>query len=348
MQGGIAVKMRSLKTKAQRDLFRQEVTDGVIKLLEKGESAWTRPWTQHERSNLPHNGVTGRFYRGCNVMWLSFIAMAQEYKSNEWGTYKQWQTEHARMLKKQGVNVEQRTSVTSSGKERKYWWNVDDNCAIGAAKKGEKAHPAILFKPLKITEKDDDDNETFKVIPLMRAFPVFNRNQTVLPDRAVKATDNEPRDITDWEHDTMALVEAHGVDYREGGDRAFFNYRQDYVQVPVLEAFKSAEGRVATILHEVTHWTGHPSRLDRDIDEGFGSLGYAREELVAEMGSAMLSAYMGIPQIDLENHASYIQTWANRLKEKDGHNYLFRASSAAQKAVDYLMETKWGDDAEAQ
>ena len=336
MQGGIAVKMRSLKTKAQRDLFRQEVTDGVIKLLESGTTAWTRQWKLHERSNLPHNGVTGRFYRGCNVMWLSFIAMGKGYNSNEWGTYNQWATEHARILRKQGVKVEQRTA----GK-RKYWWNVDEGCAIGAAKKGESAHPAILFKPLKITEKDSNGKETLKVIPLMRAFPIFNRNQTVLPDRAEKATDDEPRDITNWEEDTMALVETHGVDFREGGDRAYFNYNKDFVQVPALEAFKSPEGRVATILHEVTHWTGHPSRLDRDIDGGFGSVGYAREELVAEMGSAMLSAYMGIPQIDLENHASYIQSWANRLKEKDGHTYLFRASSAAQKAVDYLMETTW-------
>ena len=342
------MKMRSLKTKGQRDLFRQEVTDNVIRLLEKGQTAWTRPFKEYERSNLPHNGVSGRFYRGSNVWWLSAIAQAERYTSNEWGTYKQWQAEHAKMLKKQGVNVEQRTSVTKNGKERKYWWNVDDNCAIGAAKKGESAHPAILFKPIRITEDEGTADERVKVIPLMRAFPVFNRDQTVLPARAENADETEVRDITDWEDDTMALVERHDVDFREGGDRAFFNYRRDFVQVPVMEAFHTPEGRVATILHEMTHWTGHSSRLDRDISGGMWSESYAREELVAEMGSAILQAHMGIPSIDLENHASYIQSWASALKEKDGHNYLFRASSAAQKAVDYLMETTWEDDAKTQ
>ena len=155
-------------------------------------------------------------------------------------------------------------------------------------------------------------------------------------------------DMTEAETTLMGFIEDHEVDLRYGGSRAAFNYRDDFIKMPKRDNFRTTQGHLATLAHEFVHWTGFKTRLNRNIENRMGDFDYAREELVAETGSAMLCAMLGIPYDALENHASYIQTWARRLKEKDGHNYLFRASSAAQKAVDYLMETKWGDDAEAQ
>ena len=100
------------------------------------------------------------------------------------------------------------------------------------------------------------------------------------------------------------------------------------------------EDRASTILHEFTHWTGHPSRLNRDMKGSFGSEDYAKEELVAELGSAILCQSLGL-SIDGLQHNEYIGAWIKKLKEPSGYQYLFRASAKAQKAVDYLLKTEF-------
>jgi antirestriction protein ArdC len=146
-------------------------------------------------------------------------------------------------------------------------------------------------------------------------------------------------DMTEAEKTLMGFIEDHEVDLRYGGNRAAFNYRDDFIKMPKRDAFRTTQGHLATLAHEFVHWTGFKTRLNRNIENRMGDFDYAREELVAETGSALLCATLGIPYDALENHASYISSWATRLREKDGHEYLFRATSAAQKAVDYILKT---------
>ena len=126
-----------------------------------------------------------------------------------------------------------------------------------------------------------------------------------------------------------------GADIRHGGNRAYYASEPDYVQMPPFEAFQDAESYCATLAHELTHWTKHASRLDRDFGrKAFGDEGYAREELVAEIGSAFLACDLGITPEPREDHASYLDHWLKVLKEDK--RAIFQAAAHAQKAADYL------------
>ncbi len=320
-----------VKTKAQRDKLKQDVTASIIKMLDRGTSPWQKPWVGGGLT-MAHNGHTKKLYRGINSLWLPSVAIEKGYETNQWGTFAQWQQAHAKILRQQGKKIEER----GYGR-KKYLWNVTDECKVGGVKKGEKATPVLFYKPLRITEEDDDGNKTDKVIPLLKTFAVFNRDQTELPTLA-KPTEGLG-DMTEAETTLMGFIEDHEVDLRYGGNRAAFNYRDDFIKMPKRDAFKTTQGHLATLAHEFVHWTGFKTRLNRNIENRMGDFDYAREELVAETGSALLCATLGIPYDALENHASYISSWASRLREKDGHEYLFRATSAAQKAVDYILKT---------
>jgi antirestriction protein ArdC len=129
------------------------------------------------------------------------------------------------------------------------------------------------------------------------------------------------------------VIAASGVEFRIGGDRAFYAPDPDFVQVPPQPAFFDQINFYRTCLHELTHATGHPARLGRDLHNGFGSKDYAREELVAEMGSAFLCAALGI--VPTVRHADYIGSWLDVLREDN--RAIFRAASAATKAADWLL-----------
>jgi antirestriction protein ArdC len=125
------------------------------------------------------------------------------------------------------------------------------------------------------------------------------------------------------------------ADVRTGGDRACYAMAADYIRMPPFECFRDAESHAATLAHELTHWTRHASRLDRDLGrKRFGDAGYAMEELVAELGSAFLAADLHITPEVREDHASYIECWLKVLK--DDKRAIFSAASHASKAVEYL------------
>jgi antirestriction protein ArdC len=122
---------------------------------------------------------------------------------------------------------------------------------------------------------------------------------------------------------------------QHGGARAFYSYDRDIMQMPELQAFRDAESYYATLAHEATHWTRHPSRLDRDLGrKRFADAGYAMEELVAEIGAAFLCADLGITPETRDDHAAYIASWLQVLK--NDKRAIFTAASHAQKAADYL------------
>ncbi len=128
---------------------------------------------------------------------------------------------------------------------------------------------------------------------------------------------------------------ATGADIRHGGTKAYYAEGPDYVQMPPFETSRDAESYAATLAHELTHWTKHAKRLARDMGRvKWGDEGYAREELVAELGSAFLAADLGIVPEVREDHAAYIASWLKVLK--DDKRFIFSAASQAQRAVDYL------------
>jgi len=329
-----------VKTKAQRDKLKQDVTASIIKMLDSGTSPWQKPWAGGGMM-MAHNGRTSKLYRGINSLWLPSVAIEKDFETNQWATYKQWQEVHGKMLRAQGKKIEER----GYGRN-KYLWNVTDECKIGVINQGEKATPVLFYKPLRITEEDDNGDKTEKVIPLLKTFAVFNRDQTLLPALPKPEKSDGLGDFTEAEKTLMGFIKEHEVVMKTGGNRAAFNYRDDFIRMPNRDDFKSTEGHLATLAHEFVHWTGFRTRLNRNIENRMGDFDYARGELVAETGSAILCATLGISNT-LENHASYIASWATRLRESDGHQYLFRATSAAQKAVDYILKTDFTAEVKA-
>lgn len=163
--------------------------------------------------------------------------------------------------------------------------------------------------------------------------------------------------VEGWEEPTIELnpftpiqhcektVNATTADIRHGGDRAFFVPSADYIQMPTPGQFSASETYYATLFHELTHWTGSKARLDREFGKRFGDNAYAFEELVAELGAAMLCAQHGIESITRKSHAQYIKHWIETLKADP--KALWTAGSKAQQAVDYIVEMKEHEQAEA-
>ena len=268
---------------------------------------------------IPSNHSTLKPYRGINVLNLNWIAIGEGWP-NTWGTFNMWKKESDKLNKKM---------KKEDPSHKNKWFGVQK------IKDGDRGGSKVFYwNMLKIEDKKTKEE---KVIPLLKVFTVFNIAQTAMPKPKKK---RDRRKMLDIEKDIKNMVKEHEINFSEGGNRAFFNYSRDFVKVPNRKQFKTLEDRASTILHEFTHWTGHPSRLNRDMKGSFGSEDYAKEELVAELGSAILCQSLGL-SIDGLQHNEYIGSWIKKLKEPSGYQYLFRASAKAQKAVDYLLKTEF-------
>ena len=316
----MAKKQNRAEAAFKRDQMRNMVVETIIKQMESGDTSWLRPWTKEGGSEMPISNV-GRSYRGINVWWL-WANASQNAWTNEWGTFSSWQ--------KAGES-----HANSIGSEEYF-----------GVQKGAKATPVFFYKMLKIKDKDNEDEE--KMIPLLKWFYVFNRAQTNLPERVY--AEDETHEVTEeaGELAALALYDKHNVDLRYGGARAFYRVSTDHIQMPEREHFRDSTGFTATLLHELTHWTGHPTRLHRDLGKSFGGNEYAFEELVAEMGAAMICAEVGVDNdhLMIDNHAAYVQSWLKGLKTDGGAQQLWRAAAQAQKAADWILGTGYDDNKE--
>jgi antirestriction protein ArdC len=250
---------------------------------------------------MPANAVTGRRYSGINVLILWAAAIEGGHASQRWLTYKQAQA------------------------------------AGGNVRRGERG-TAICFAD-RFTPRDEEarareEDREARQLAFLKRFTVFNLDQCEeLPERFTPVADTGPVDDADRIPAAHALIEASGADFRIGGGEACYSPSGDYIAVPPQLAFHARINWYRTALHELGHWTGHRSRLDRDQSGAFGSAAYAREELVAEMASAFTCASLSIrPTV---RHADYIGSWLEVLSEDD--KAIFRAASAASKAADYLL-----------
>ena len=191
-------------------------------------------------------------------------------------------------------------------------------------RKGEKGTAVVFYKTIIKDGDEQDDEEKPEVRRIMRTFHVFNREQVDgIPEREA-----EPKALRFEQAE--AFIQAAGARVEDG--EPAYAWRRDVITMPEIVKFHSTAGYYATFLHELTHWTGHASRLGRPLANPFGSREYAFEELIAELGAAFLCAELGVPgQV---RHAGYIQTWIEVLREDK--RAIFRAAAAASRAADFL------------
>ena len=183
--------------------------------------------------------------------------------------------------------------------------------------------------------EDAEGKEVEREIPFLKGYTVFNVEQIEgLPEHYYVKPEPKFTAVERIDHAEAFFAATH-ADIRYRGGRAYYAQEADYIQMPPIESFRDAESFYATLAHETTHWTKHPSRLERDFGrKSWGDEGYAREELVAELGAAFLCADLELTPEVRDDHASYIATWLTVLK--NDNRAIFQAAAHAQRAVDYL------------
>ncbi len=216
-------------------------------------------------------------------------------------------------------------AAESQGFSTNEWLTFNQIKRVNAAvKKGEKATQIFFFKPMKIEEEDKETGKIItKTIPLLKTYNVFNIEQTTI--KIAKKQNKRIPNIEKFIANTGAVIKPD--------HDAYYHKRYDYIGIPNINKFISKEHYYSTLLHELAHWTGHPSRLNRDQSGGFGSKKYAFEELVAETASCFLSAQFQIDWQEMQ-HAEYLQSWLKTIENDP--KILFKAASHAQKIVDFL------------
>lgn len=292
------------------DLYAR-VTNQIIAALEEGVRPWVKPWSAgHLAGNvtlpLRANGLP---YSGMNVLLLWMAGVAGGYASNRWMTYRQ--------ASELGAQV----------------------------RKGEKGAGIVYADKFTRRETDNQGEEQERQVYFLKSYTVFNVEQIDgLPEQYhVKPAPLPPAFQRIEAAD--AFFSGISADIRYGGDRAYYAPAPDYIQMPPFEAFKDAESYYATKAHELIHWTKHSSRLNRDLGaKAKGDSGYAREELVAELGAAFLCAELGLEPAIREDHAPYLQFWLGVLREDN--RAIFQAAAHAQRAVEYLRSASSVDSTE--
>lgn len=285
------------------------VTNRIISELEAGRLPWVQPWDSSITvATLPCNANSGRSYSGINILILWHALFEQGYSVQRWLTFKQAQALGGSVRKgERGTTVCYADRFTPKGKD--------------APQVGGKG-----------SDRDSNSADPRQIVFLKR-FTVFNVDQCDgLPDElynqnVVALADRET--IPEAE----ALIAATGADIRMGAPHACYIPSQDRIEVPLQQAYPEQINWYRTVLHELCHWTGHPTRLDRDQSGGFRSASYAREELVAELCSAFTCAALGI--VPTVRHADYIGAWLEVLRADN--RTIFRAASHASKAADHLL-----------
>jgi antirestriction protein ArdC len=288
------------KSFADRNGLYQEITGKIIAELEQGRVPWVQPWGNVRAPlGLPRNPATGRAYSGINILIL-------------------W------------------CAVAEHGFARQNWLTFRQALKIGAhVKKGERGTTIVYadrFIPYRERTRAADTGDEPEAIPFLKRFTVFNADQCEgLPaDIAPPLTPPAEKLILPQ---AEALISATRADIRIGGNHAFYVPSADYIQVPPPSSFFEPINWHRTVCHELGHWSGHSSRLNRDMSGGFGSASYAREELIAEMTGAFVCAALSI--VPTVRHADYLGSWLEVLREDN--RAIIRAASAASKAADYLL-----------
>ena len=280
----------------------QRVTDQIVSELEKGVRPWLKPWNAEHAAGRITRPLRGNLvpYQGINIIMLWSEAMAKGFTAPIWMTFKQ-------------------------------------ALELGACvRKGEKGSLVVYASSITRTETDAaTGEEAERDIPFMKGYTVFNVEQIDGLPAQYHAPAAERLDPVQRIAHADAFFSSTAAQIQHGGNRAYYSVSADHVQMPPFETFRDAESYYATLAHEMTHWTRHPNRLDRDFGrKRFGDEGYAMEELVAELGAAFLSADLDLTLEPRGDHAAYIENWLTVLKQD--RRAIFTAASHAQRAADFL------------
>lgn len=283
------------------------IAEQIIRQIEQGASDWEMPW--HKGIAFALNRVTGSLYGGMNLMLLWEECIKHNYSKNHWATLKQWRK------------------------------------LSGTVRKGEKARRIVVLIHRKNEQEaqlslhpDIAPDGSKSSVVFIKHIPVYNIDQ-------VNGLNlDQPGLFPDETYGTAGideLVKKSGAAIRHGGDHAFYRPSEDFIQMPYKASFHESnyssaiEGYYTTLLHELIHWTGHESRCNRQKFAVFGSEMYAFEELVAELGCAMLSSHFQQRIEPRAEHAQYISYWLKVLKHD--FNYFYQAQNQALNAISWLF-----------
>lgn len=284
------------------DVYRS-ITENIVAAIEAGPGVFRMPWHwMGPNGGRPANALTGRPYRGVNVVMLWAEARMRGFDSCHWATYRQWRE------------------------------------LGGQVRRAERSATIVFYKTIEVEapqgERENGDSPSARLVA--RASRVFNAAQV---DGWKEPTPPLRRRIETLEK-VEAFVQATGADIRERGNHALYNPGADHILVPPRDSFvgtptsSPTETFYSTLCHELTHWSGHKSRLNRDLSGRFGDRAYAAEELVAELGAAFLCADLGITNMPRPDHAQYVASWFNLMR--DDKRAIFTAASRAAAAVEFL------------
>jgi antirestriction protein ArdC len=277
------------------------VTQQIIADLQRGVRPWTRPWSAGHPAGPVARPVRHNLqpYGGINVLLLWAEAVRRGFSAPVWMTYRQ--------------------ALVLGGQVRR----------------GEHGATVVYAHQATCAEADEDGEAAARQVRFLKAYTVFNLDQIDGLACRFKAPETAPLDADQRIARAEAFFAATGAEIRHGGDAAYYLMAEDRIQLPPFERFVDAQGYYATLAHECAHWTRHPRRLDRDFGRhGFGKEAYAREELVAELGSAFLCADLGLELTPRADHTAYIQHWLKVLAQD--RRFIFTAAAHAQRAADYL------------
>jgi antirestriction protein ArdC len=309
------------------DLY-ERVTAEIIGALEAGTRPWAPTWTSSlSPPGLPLR-IKGEPYRGINVLLLWSVMITRGYPSPVWMTYAQ-----ARKLGGQVRRGEHGTLVCYAGATTKGDSGPGDRrSGQGGSGQGGSGELNASVVPKLRSSSTADRNEGDRLIHFLKSYIVFNVAQIEgLPERfdieAVSATVGLAEAVEFFIANTKARIIA--------GPNPLYRHGTDTIECPPQTDFRDPEDHAAAICHELLHWTGIASRLNRDMGKRYGDEAYGMEELVAEIGAAMLCASFGIGAGVREENAAYIATWLKRLKQDK--RAIFTAARLAQNAVDYLQ-----------
>lgn len=307
--------MDTKTTTHKRDLY-QEVTDSIIQLLESAELKVEMPWTMSSGGLLPHNAENKKMYRGLNMLLLGITGMFRDYDNNGWLTFKQ--------IKRLGGAVKKGEKSTTV-----IYWDQVYFDANGNKVSKDAVDAMSADQRAKLTRKS-----------FLKHHLVFNVHQTT----GLGASFYEVPEIAhlpEFERNAVAdqLVNRTGAKIRIKGAQPCYIPSKDLIMMPDPKLFTGTEPYYSVLLHELTHWTGHASRLNRPMLAKFGSAEYAFEELVAELGSAYLCADIGF-SLPVTQNAAYIQSWLKSLR--NDKTWIFKASSQAEKAARFILTAKTG------
>jgi len=278
------------------------VTDEIVRAIEAGVKDYEMPWHQRAGAGLPRNASTGNFYRGVNTVALWASGQVRGYGLPYWATFLQWE--------KLGAKI----------------------------RRGEKASVVVFYKREESPIDDEDRESARGTQSILRGSFVFNAEQVDGWSYPGPTYEDQTENLQKVD----SFIESLGADIRYGGEAAGYNMTLDRIRMPERRRFAGTDTTTATeafysvILHEHVHWSGHPMRLNRDLSGRFGTSAYAMEELVAELGAAFLCADLGISVYPRPDHAAYVASWLQVLRQQK--TAIFTAASSSTAACRFLGE----------